>query len=212
MTGAEKQSFCARIAAATGLHARLAHRIVAAGICSLEDLEMAAYDGRLARIPGFGRRRVEQVKHRLERHFGYEPSRAAPSGPRPPVATLLDIDAEYRRLAADGALPRYSPQRFNPDNQAWLPVWHTERDGFAFTVMFSNTARAYRLGKRRDWVIIVYERDGRDNHCTVVTEHEGGLAGERVVRGRERECREVRKNQPVSPDVRAWLRDQLSRL
>ena len=65
---------------------------------------------------------------------------------------------------------------------------HTERDGWSFTALFSNTARAHELGTTGDWVILYYERDGDEDQCTVVTERHGPLSGRRVVRGREAEC------------------------
>ena len=61
--------------------------------------------------------------------------------------------------------------------------------------MYSNTARAHELGKTDDWVVIYYEQDGEEDQCTVVTETRGPLAGRRVVRGREQECREYYRRQ-----------------
>ena len=66
---------------------------------------------------------------------------------------------------------------------------HVEREGWHFTVLFSNTARAHQLGTTRDWVVIYYDRDGAEGQATVVTKQEGPLAGRRVVRGRESACR-----------------------
>lgn len=206
MSNAPHSEFPAKIAQVTGLGAKLAQRAVEAGICTLEDLEMAAHDGRLARVPGFGPRRVAQVRERLDRHLS-RPTRHKPLAERPSVETLLVLDAEYRLLAERNELPTIAPHRFNPDHRKWLPIWHVERDGWTFTVMFSNTALAFANNKRRDWVIIVYERDGKDDHCTVVTEHSGPLRGRRVVRGRERECRPAYLRRKVSPEVRAWVHD-----
>ncbi|HEX6865060.1 MAG TPA: DNA-binding protein, partial [Thermoanaerobaculia bacterium] len=78
--------------------------------------------------------------------------------------------------------------------KAWLPVLHTERGSegsrWRFTALFSNTARAHDLGKTHDWVVIyVYDGHHREEQHTVVTETRGPLAGLRVVRGREAECR-----------------------
>ena len=64
---------------------------------------------------------------------------------------------------------------------------HSERDGWSFTALYSNTARAHELGRTRDWVVIYFEHDGHEDQCTVVTEYSGPLAGKRVVRGREGE-------------------------
>ena len=104
-----------------------------------------------------------------------------------PLATLLAVDAAYLGAAGEGRLRRIAPRRFNPGREAWLPVLHLERDGWSFTAMFSNTARAHALGKTGDWVVVYAERDGDEDRATVVTESVGPLAGRRVVRGREAE-------------------------
>lgn len=167
---------------------------------TLEELELAAHDGRLATLAGFGPRRVRAVRESLAGMLGRSTRRRArhvrlsetrtPAPPaRPSVAALLEVDAEYRRRAAAGELRQIAPRRFNPEGHAWLPVLHTERDGWQFTALYSNTARAHTLGTTRDWVILYFERDGDEDQCTVVTEPHGPLAGQRVVRGREAECR-----------------------
>ena len=87
-------------------------------------------------------------------------------------------------------MPTIAPRRFNPNGEAWLPILHTERDGWHFTALFSNTARAHELGRAQDWVVIYFAKaDGREHTRTVVTETHGPLDGKRVVRGREAECR-----------------------
>ena len=107
----------------------------------------------------------------------------------PPVELLLDVDARYRRLAAENRLRKIAPRRFNPEGRAWLPILHLDAEGWSFTAMFSNTARAHDLGKTHDWVVIYFERDGHEGQCTVVTEYQGPRSGCRAVRGREAECR-----------------------
>lgn len=102
----------------------------------------------------------------------------------PAVATLLEVDREYRSKAAAGRLQKIAPRRFNPEHEAWLPVLHTRREGWHFTALYSNTERAHDLHRTRDWVVIFYD----DGQCTVVTEYRGALQGMRVVRGREPEC------------------------
>ena len=176
------------------------------GVDTLEDLELAAHDGRLARLPGFGERRVRAVRDAVAAILGRSTRRRArerrlrearPSHAvtpeagepaRPSVATVLAVDEEYRRRASAGALRTITPRRFNPQGRSWLPVLHVEKEGWHFTALFSNTARAHELGKTRDWVVLYYERDGEEDQCTVVTERSGGLRGRRVVRGREEEC------------------------
>lgn len=103
---------------------------------------------------------------------------------------LLAIDEEYRQKAERDQLRKIAPKRFNPQGEAWLPILTTQREGWSFTAPFSNTALAHRSGKTRDWVVIYYEKAGEQQQCTVVTTERGKLAGQRVVRGRERECRE----------------------
>jgi DNA polymerase (family X) len=171
---------------------------------TLEDLELAAHDGRLETVPGLGIRRVEAIRNSVAAILASSSRRWArkilhlaldhgasghPPDPAPPsVATLLAVDEEYRRKAKDGLLRTIAPRRFNPDRKPWLPILHTEREGYHFHAMFSNTARAHELGKTDDWVVIFFERDGLEDQSTVVTEHHGTLTGRRVVRGREPEC------------------------
>jgi len=109
---------------------------------------------------------------------------------RPDVAVLLDVDAEYRHQAEADKLKTIAPRRFNPDHAAWLSLLHTERDDLSFTALFSNTARAHKRGKTHEWVVIYYNRDGRQDQCTVVTANRGPLDGRRSVRGRESERRQ----------------------
>jgi putative hydrolase len=107
-----------------------------------------------------------------------------------PVEVILDVDAEYLKKVKAGSLKMIAPRRFNPDGKAWLPLLRTERKGWKFTVMFSNTERAHELGKTDDWVVVYYERGEGENQCTVVTDQRGPMKGKRVIRGRETECRE----------------------
>jgi hypothetical protein len=128
----------------------------------------------------------------VREHLAELPDRSAPAaateGTEPEVGLLLDVDAEYRRQAEAGELPKLAPRRFNPNHEAWLPLLRTERDGWAMTALFSNTARAHELDKTHDWVVIYYQKDGPEGQCTVVTETSGPLAGKRAIRGREGEC------------------------
>lgn len=196
-----------RLQRVPGLGPALAKRVHdALHVETLEELEVAAHDGSLSRVTGFGARRTALVKAALAGLLGRtgraprapdaapRPSRTAPPHlperhpARPPVALLLDVDAEYRRQAHAGALPTIAPRRFNPGHAAWLPVLHVTRDGLAFTALFSNTGRAHALGTTHDWVVLYWGHDHHESQCTVVTEHAGPLAGRRVVRGRELEC------------------------
>jgi hypothetical protein len=188
-----------------GLGEILAHRIVdTLHIETLEELEVAAHDGRLAKVSGFGRRRVQALRDQLatllSRSTRREAQKRHHTGEHDPsVELLLDVDSRYRSAVRKGTLRKIAPHRFNPKGIAWLPVLHLERDGWSFHVMFSNSARAHRLGRTSDWVVIVYERGGRESQCTVVTEHRGPDAWRRVVRGRERESYEHHLRHPQPP-------------
>jgi putative hydrolase len=158
---------------------------------TLEALESAAYDGSLERVKGVGERRLSALRASLERMLG-KPRRALRTPPEhePEVELLLEVDRLYRENAETGDLPRIAPRRFNPDNRDWLPVLHTDRAGWHFTALYSNTARAHELGMTDDWVVIYfYDDHQQEGQHTVVTETHGPLVGRRVVRGREAQCR-----------------------
>jgi hypothetical protein len=174
------------------------------GIETLEDLEAAAYDGRLASAPGFGMKRVRAVRESLAGRFRWRPQvpasrmRRQPDADMPPVSELLDIDREYRERAAARTLPRIAPRRFNPGRAAWLPVLHAHRGDRHYTALFSNTARAHELGTTHDWVVIYRDDHGGDGQWTVITARLGPLHGHRMVRGREHECRQYYEASPQS--------------
>jgi DNA polymerase (family X) len=224
-----------------GIGKELAKRIVEQlNVHSLEELEQAAHDGRLASLGGFGERRLEGIRAALAGMLSRSARRSQQARlmanlnakiqsegngngsnsnnannrdnertnpeTRPSVAVILAVDATYRELAAKDELQKIAPRRFNPDNEAWLPILRTEHDGWQFTAMFSNTAQAHQLEKTDDWVVIYYERDGRERQNTVVTETRGALRDQRVVRGREIETRAYYKEQQkagetVSEDI-----------
>jgi predicted flap endonuclease-1-like 5' DNA nuclease len=162
------------------LHERL-------GISTLEDLERAAHEGRLAAV-GIGPKRrrglIDALAGRLSRTRLPEPIVG-----EPPVDDLLAVDADYRRQAEEQRLPTVTPRRFNPGHEPWLPLYHVDRNGWRFRALFSNTALAHRLQKVHDWVVVYFHDGITSGQRTVVTETRGDLRGRRVVRGRERECR-----------------------
>lgn len=185
------------LASVPGIGRTLAERLHdELGIETLEALEAAAHDGRLADVAGFGEKRLAGIRdslaHRLSRVRVPSPrSGVTDQGSAsevPSVAELLDVDREYRRKAAAGELRLIAPRRFNPSGEVWLPVLHTQRGARRYTALFSNTARAHRLGKTRNWVVL-YSDDGvEERQHTVITAGRGPLRGHRVVAGREREC------------------------
>ena len=161
-------------------------------IDTLEALEAAAWDGRLETVRGLGSRRITGIKNALTTLLGKTRSRPRmAAGTGPSVMILLEVDREYRQQAEQGSLPVIAPKRFNPEGRAWLPILHTHRDEWHFTLLYSNTALAHELKRTRDWVIVYfYDDHHQEGQCTVVTETRGPLTGQRVVRGRELECRD----------------------
>lgn len=157
---------------------------------TLEALELAALDGRLAAVPGIGERRSAAIRASLTDRLGSRHLRADQRvASLPEVAVILDVDREYREEAASGRLRKIAPKRFNPSGEAWLPVLHTRRGTWDFTALFSNTQKAHELGKTHDWVVVYFHHDAEpEAQCTVVTEMRGTLFGRRVIRGREGEC------------------------
>ena len=195
-----------------GIGDTLAHRIhELLGIETLEALELAAHDGRLDTVEGFGTERLRLVPNELATLLSRSsrqrnrmlPQAAQPGDHHPSaptVALLLEIDAEYRTRAQAGQLRKIAPLRFNPEGKHWLPILHLEKETWWFTALYSNTARAHQLGKIWDWVVIFYEQEGHEGQSTVVTEFHGPLRGQRVVRGREVEC--LRLYQRANPVTR----------
>jgi predicted flap endonuclease-1-like 5' DNA nuclease len=156
---------------------------------TLEQLEAALLDKSAGAIAGIGSRRLAMLRAGLNQMLSRIRSRRLAPTEEPSVAMLLDVDREYRQKAAANQLKKIAPRRLNPRGEAWLPILHTDRDGWHFTALFSNTARAHQLGKVDDWVVIYFhEEGGGEAQRTIVTETQGPLAGRRIVRGRERDC------------------------
>jgi len=159
---------------------------------TLEQLEIAAHDGRLADIEGVGPKKLQGIIDSLTARLGRirKPPQAAElhATHEPAVDELLDADREYREAAQAGRLQRIAPHRFNPQKEAWLPVLHTQRGARHYTAMFSNSALAHRFKKTRDWVILYYDDDHGERQCTVITGHQIPFIGKRIVRGREGDC------------------------
>jgi DNA polymerase (family X) len=159
------------------------------GIDSLADLEAAAHDGRLADIGGIGKKKLAGIIDTLSTRLGrVRQSAYMHEQDEASVEELPDVDREYRAKSASGELPRIAPRRFNPIGDAWLPILHTHRGERNYTALYSNTARAHELGRLRDWVVLDYDGGLDERQATVVTSHQGVLAGKRIVRGRGQEC------------------------
>jgi Holliday junction resolvasome RuvABC DNA-binding subunit len=187
------------LAQVPGIGEQLAERIHdELDINSLEELEMAAHNGRLARVEGMGQQRIQGIQAALAGMLSGSAARRAtqrvddrpPSPPEPPVATLLDLDRQYRQRAERDQLRRIAPKRFNPNREPWLPIMKVQRGRWEFTLLFSNTRRAHELGKTDDWVVAYYAADHEEGQCTIMTAGRGPLKGRRIIRGREAECRQ----------------------
>jgi hypothetical protein len=175
------------LASVPGIGTLLAERLHdELGVETLEALEAAVHDRRLDTMAGFRSRRLAGIGDSLAYRLG-RVRRPGAAVHVVPVAELLDVDREYRDKAAGRELPRITPQRFNPAAEAWLPVLHTQRGDRRYTAIFSNTARAHRAGRTRDWVVLYTEDEEGEQQYTVVTATHGALQGRRVVGGRERE-------------------------
>ena len=177
------------------------------GIETLEELEIAAHEGRLEKIAGLGSKRIAGIRDSLATRLGRirvqdRPVRAI----EPPVSEILDVDAEYRRKSAREELPKIAPRRFNPEQKQWLPILHTVRGKRHYSALFSNTPRAHQLRKTLDWVVIFYDGKGGERQCTVITSMFGPLVGKRIIRGREAECRQHylnRNSHPIGATARS---------
>lgn len=174
------------------------------GIDTLEELEAAAHDGRLATIRAFGEKRLLGVREALAARLGRVPRSAAVSSV-PPVEEVLRVDREYRTRAAAGTLRTIAPRRFNPRRDAWLPILHTMQGDRHYTALYSNTARAHDLGKTHEWVVIYVDGGRGERQYTVVTASRGPMKGKRVVRGREVECLAVYRERAATRTPSASL-------
>ena len=173
------------------------------GIETLAELQAAAWDGRLKKMPGFGEKRIRAVRESLAArgrqaggHGKFQSQLFHDQDDLTseiPVEELLDVDDEYRFKASQNQLPRVAPRRFNPTAKKWLPILHTDRGDRHYTALFSNTEHAHEMGTTHDWVVIYLEdhnHRGQHGRWTVITSQFGKLRGRRIVRGRERECEE----------------------
>jgi hypothetical protein len=169
---------------------RLADRIRdTLGTSSLDELYEAAYDGRLQRVAGVGRKRVEAIRAALAARLKRSrPARRSARRNEASVGLLLDIDHEYRHQAGRRQLLTTAPRQFNPGRRAWLPILRTERHGRHFCAHFTNSARAHELARQNDWVVVYCPDKDTPGQWTIVTATHGPLRGRRVVRGREVEC------------------------
>ncbi|HJS57094.1 MAG TPA: helix-hairpin-helix domain-containing protein [Vicinamibacteria bacterium] len=181
----------ALLATVPGVGRRTAERLhYELGIDTLEELETAAHDGRLAALLGLGGKRLAGIRDSLANRLGRvrRPSALEEPAQRPSVEELLEVDREYRDRARAGMLRTIAPRRLNPGGESWLPVLHTARGGRHYTALFSNTPRAHRMSATRDWVVLYWDGAQSESQATVITSRRGPLEGLRIVSGRDEEC------------------------
>lgn len=183
-----------------GMGARLARRVhEALGIVTITELEIAARDGRLANVRGFGDRRVEAIHDRLATRLGHRVRGRHVVMPvvRVPVEELLDVDREYWHEAAAGRLPCITPYNDNGrdngrdngggngrDHRA-VPILHVSRGERQYTAMAARSGPPHELGTTTDWVVLYVEAPLGGRQAMVVTETVGAHAGRRVLRGQQ---------------------------
>lgn len=46
------------------------------------------------------------------------------------------------------------------EREAWLPIMHTEQQGWSSTALYSNTTQTHELDKTHDWVVLYFDQDG----------------------------------------------------
>ncbi len=193
----------------SGIGPELSHRIHEyLHVETLPELYAAARQGRLDQVPGIGRKRARAIlslSQRLQIHGEVPLPISADADRSVPVAEILAIDEEYRRLASEDKLPRIAPRKFNPGNIAWLPILHTERGGRHYSALFSNTSRAHDLNTTKDWVVIYRDDSGSHGRWTVITSQFGKLHGCRIVRGREHECLEFYRRSSCTKNPRTCI-------
>jgi Helix-hairpin-helix domain len=148
------------------------------GITTVDEAEQAAEEGLLAEL-GLEPRRLRGLKAALgaRRSEKWNPR---PVPLEPSVAELLAVDEEFRTL-----LETQSARR---EQVLGAPVLRTKRGAWSFRATLSQSPLAHRLKQARDWVVIHFENGQDSGERIIVTETRQHLDGQRVVRGREREC------------------------
>lgn len=97
---------------------------------------------------------------------------------------VLDVDREFRELAARGELPLANRFRHGHlARGAATPVLQTTPPGGRYSAVFSTSVRAAREGKIGDWVIVYRHDVTGDHQYTVITAARGSRRGQRVVAG-----------------------------
>ena len=149
------------------------------GVETVDDLDTAVREGRLDEA-GLGPVRSQAVRAALAERR--QRTTLLPfADMEPGVDDLLAVDADFREHAA-----RYQAEA-GEGTFLWLPPFRAQRNGWRFRACFDRSILALRTDPTHLRVEVHFERDGLRGQRQVVSERRDGR---RVVRGRERECRE----------------------
>jgi hypothetical protein len=124
---------------------------------TLEALESAVHDGRLAKVEGVGPRRLERIRTALDERLGRPRLRDLKERQeRPGVGLLLEVDRAFRERAAAGTLLTLAPGSAKASAEPSPLILHARRGRWLFTALYANTRLARELGRAKDWVSIYY--------------------------------------------------------
>jgi putative hydrolase len=97
---------------------------------TLEELETAAYAGKLSDILGVGEQRQRMIRETLTSILSDTRRMHHHEHSGPSINVLLRIDRLYRNKAHEGSLKTVAPKRFNPSCVSWLPIFHYEENSW----------------------------------------------------------------------------------
>jgi hypothetical protein len=169
-----------RLLSLPGVGNRLAERMQEElGIDTITELEDAAEEGQLEEL-GLAPRRLGGIRRAIAARRA-EKLNARPIPCEPSVADLLAVDEEFRTLL--------DVQPAGRIGVVGAPVLRTQHGQWRFQATLSQSPLAYRLGQASDWVVVHFENGKHSGERIIVsaTPH-----GQRVVRGRDRECQPSR--------------------
>lgn len=151
-------------------------------IFSLADLRESVANGTIERL-SVSKEVIRNIVNALKEHDALSELRK-PFALEPTVPDLLALDQQYREWVAKDALFGESSEMTS------VYVLRKSFHGWHFRCLFSQGSLAARLGKSEDWVTIYFNDGSAYGERTVETAESGPLSGQRVVRGREKECQQ----------------------
>lgn len=108
------------------------------------------------------------------------------TGGAPDIASILDVDREYRAAVANASLDQRYDSHLTPGSDVATPVLRTRRGEWSYTASYSNSETCHALHRDHDWVVVQYDNGRGDRgRVTVVTAMRGPVRGRRIVRDAE---------------------------